>query len=226
MRGWWASRTVQRRQAPIRPTAGTGRAHDRPAHAGPSGLPRDPIADVIRRRGSTRTFARAPIALGQLSALLDRTTRGVPSCSLGPEGVPFNTAYLIVNAVEGLAPGAYAYRRDRHALEPLRSLSKDDARERAAYLAWEQELGGDAAVNVYFLADLDPILARHGDCGDRLAHLGGALVADKLYLAAYALGLGATGLTFHDDVPAFFGAHAAGKGVMFLVAIWVSLRAG
>lgn len=188
--------------------------------------PLDPIEDVIRRRGSTRRFAREPIALARLSTLLDRATRGIPSDSLGPDGVPFNTAYLIVNAVAGLAPGAYVYHRDRHALELLRPLPEDEARERSRYLAWEQDLGGDAAVDVYFLADLDPILARYGDRGYRLAQLGGALVAGKLYLAAYALGLGATGLTFFDDATTnFFAPHAAGKSVMFLIAIGVPRRA-
>jgi hypothetical protein len=43
-----------------------------------------------------------------------------------------------------------------------------------------------------------------------------------LYLAAYALGLGATGLTFFDDdVTDFFSPHASGKSVMFLVAAGV-----
>ena len=180
----------------------------------------EPIEAVIRRRGSTRRFAGAPIALDQLSTLLDRTTRGIPSDALGPDGIPLNDAYLIVNAVEGLPPGAYRYRREGHALEPLRTMTEAAARERSFYLAWEQDLGGDAAVNVYFLADLDPILATHGDRGYRLAHLGGALVAGKLYLAAYALGLGATGLTFYDDeVTKLFSPPAAGTSVMFLIAI-------
>jgi nitroreductase len=189
--------------------------------------PPDTIADVILRRGSTRRFAREPIDLAQLAALLDGATRGVPSDSLGPEGVPLNTAYLIVNAVDGLAPGAYVYHRERHALEPLRPMTEDEARARSFFLAWEQDLGGDAAVNVYFLADLDPILARFGDRGYRLAQLGGALVAGKLYLAAYALGLGATGLTFYDDATTtFFAPHAAGKSVMFLIAIGVPAPLG
>ena len=43
--------------------------------------------------------------------------------------------------------------------------------------------------------------------------------------AAYALGLGATGLTFYDDdVTAFFSPHAAGKSVMFLLALGVPGR--
>ncbi len=189
-------------------------------------LPPDPIEDVIRRRGSSRRFARASITIAQLSTLLDRTTRGMPTDSLGPEGIPFNTAYLIVNAVEGLTPGAYVYHRHRHALELLHSLPETEARTQSSYLALEQDLGGDAAVNIYFLADLDRILTHAGDRGYRLAQLGGALVAGKLYLASYALGLGATGLTFFDDaVTAFFGAHAFGKSVMFLIAIGVPRRA-
>jgi len=41
-------------------------------------MPRDPIEQVIQRRGSTRKFARSPITLPQLSTMLDRATRGVP----------------------------------------------------------------------------------------------------------------------------------------------------
>ncbi|MDE2180814.1 MAG: hypothetical protein KGJ40_08210 [candidate division NC10 bacterium] len=42
----------------------------------------------------------------------------------------------------------------------------------------------------------------------------------KIYLCAYALGLGATGTTFYDDdVTAFFSPHAQGKAVLFAVAL-------
>jgi nitroreductase len=64
------------------------------------------------------------------------------------------------------------------------------------------------------------VLARFGNRGYRVAQQEAAIVGGKLYLAAYALGLGATGLTFFDDdVTAFFSPHAAGKSVMFLVAL-------
>jgi hypothetical protein len=47
----------------------------------------------------------------------------------------------------------------------------------------------------------------------------------KMYLAAYALNLGASGLTFFDDdVTEFFSPHAAGKSVMFLLALGKSTR--
>src|SRR4030088_901488 len=74
-------------------------------------MPRDPIEQVIQRRGSTRQFARSPIALPQLSAMIDRATRGVPADFLDPPGAQLNDLYLIVHAVEGLPPGAYVFHR-------------------------------------------------------------------------------------------------------------------
>jgi hypothetical protein len=45
------------------------------------------------------------------------------------------------------------------------------------------------------------------------------ILSGKLYLAAYAQRLSATGLTFYDDeVIRFFSPHADGKSVMMLVA--------
>jgi nitroreductase len=104
-------------------------------------------------------------------------------------------------------------------------MSAEEARERTHFLALEQDLGGDAAVNIYLLSDLDPVLSVFGARGYRLAQLGGALVAGKLYLADYALGLGATGLTFYDQaVTDAFSPHATGKRVMFLIAIGAPMR--
>ena len=88
----------------------------------PTELPQTPIETVIQRRGSTRHFAREPITLPQLSALLDRSTHGFPSDTLGPDGTPFNDLYLVVNAVDGLQPGTYVYHREEHALEPLHAM--------------------------------------------------------------------------------------------------------
>ena len=47
----------------------------------------------------------------------------------------------------------------------------------------------------------------------------------KIYLGAYAQRLGASGLTFFDDdVTEFFSPDAAGKSVMFLIAVGKSAR--
>jgi nitroreductase len=73
---------------------------------------------------------------------------------------------------------------------------------------------------VFFLTDLRTTLGRFGNRGYRAAQLEAGLIGGKLYLAAYAQRLGASGLTFFDDdVTRFFAPHAADKSVMFLVAL-------
>lgn len=190
-------------------------------------IQRDPIEQVILRRGSTRQFARTPISLAQLSTLLDRATRGIPADFLDSDSpehavTQLNQLYLIVHAVNGLASGAYVFHHDRGELE---CLQRGDFRARAGYLGLEQQLPADAAVNVFFLADLRPVFERLGNRGYRAVQLEAGILGGKLYLAAYAQRLGATGLTFYDDeVTNFFSPHAAGKSVIFLVAIGHSAK--
>jgi SagB-type dehydrogenase family enzyme len=185
-------------------------------------LPRDLTERVILRRGSTREFAREPISFTQLSVLLDRATRGVPADFLEPHGAQINDLYLIVNAVEGLAPGAYFFNREAKSLVCLK---EGDFRAEASYLGLEQALPGDAAVAVFFLADLKRILERYGNRGYRATQLEAGILGGRLYLAAYAQRLGATGLTFFDDdVVNFFSPHAAGKSAIFLTALGMSRK--
>lgn len=176
----------------------------------------EPIEKVILRRGSTREFAHDAIGFAPLSTLLRTITRGVVADFLEP-GTTLSEVYLIVNAVDGLAPGAYVFDRDRDALALLRA---GDFRRDAGQLDLSQPLAADAAVNLYWLVDLRSVLARFGDRGYRAAQLEAAIGGGKAYLASFALGIGATGLTFFDDdVVDFFSPHAAGKSVMFLMAI-------
>ena len=187
-----------------------------PPLGGPD-APTDSVTEVILRRGSTRCFARKPLVMAQLSTILDRATRGIAADFLDPPGRSLITPYVIVHAVDGLAPGAYVYHRAARALERLRA---GEFRNQAGYLGLEQELPAEAGVNVYCLADLHAILARFGNRGYRAAQIEGGITGGKLYLASYSQHLGATGLTFYDDdVTAFFSPHAAGKSVMFLTAI-------
>jgi SagB-type dehydrogenase family enzyme len=187
-------------------------------------LPDESLDSVIRRRGSTRAFdRRRPLSFEALSSALDRATRGVPADFLEPAGATLCDLYLIVNAVEGLAPGAYYYRRADSSLELLREGS---FRGPAGRLGLGQQLAADAAVNVYSLAQLPRALERFGNRGYRAAQLEAAITGGRLYLAAYAQRFGASGLTFFDDeVTEFFSPHAAGKSVMFLVALGYPGRA-
>lgn len=179
------------------------------------------VEAVILRRGSTRRFTREPITFRALSTILRTVSRGVPADFLAP-GACRAEPYLIVNAVDGLVPGTYAYDREHDALLPLRAGS---FRREAGFLGLGQQIPSDAAVDVFWLSDLSSMLSELGNRGYRAAQLEAAVAGGKAYLAAYALGLGASGLTFFDDdVTAFFSPHARGKSVMFLMAIGVPER--
>ncbi len=175
------------------------------------------IEKVINRRGSARAFAREAITFGQLSTALERSLGGLNADFLETPDAALNDAYLIVHAVDGLEPGAYVYHREQKALELLKA---GNFRDEAGYLGLYQDLAGDASVDVYFMADLRPILTSLGNRGYRAAQMEASIAAGRLYLAAYALGFGATGLTFFDDaITQFFAPHAAGKSAMFLIAM-------
>jgi SagB-type dehydrogenase family enzyme len=180
-------------------------------------IPADTIEKVISRRGSTRQFSRQSISLSELTLLLDRATQGIPADFLDPLGTHLNDLYLIVNNVDGLPPGAYVYHWESKALELLKP---GEFRDKAGFLGLDQQIPADAAVNVFFLADLKKILERYGNRGYRAAQLEAGILGGKLYLAAYAQHLGASGLTFYDDeVVNFFSPHARGKSAIFLVAL-------
>ena len=178
---------------------------------------------MILRRGSTRTFDRTEsITLAQLSTILDRATRGLPADFLEPPGAQLNDLYVIVHSVQDLKPGAYFFRRQENALELLKA---GEFRADAHHLGLEQELPADACVDIFFLADLKRILERYGNRGYRAVQLEAGAIGGRMYLAAYAQRLGATGLTFFDDdVVSFFSPHAKDKSAIFLLAIGRPLK--
>lgn len=185
-------------------------------------MPRDPTEQVILRRGSSRQFAREPIGFREFSTMLARSSRGFAADFHSPAGALLNRQYVIVHAVEGVAPGAYVFHPERAELDLLQA---GEFREKAAYLGLEQALPGDAAFDVFYMADLARVLQQFGNRGYRAAQLEAGILGGKLYLAAYAQRLGATGLTFYDDdVADFFSPHAQGKSAIFLMAAGKSAK--
>ncbi|HKD70343.1 MAG TPA: SagB/ThcOx family dehydrogenase [Candidatus Binataceae bacterium] len=172
------------------------------------------LGETIVRRGSTRKFAQEAIAAQELAAILDNSS-GHPRCDFPS----LTGTYLIVNGVEGVAPGAYYYSRTRRALELLK---EGDFRGNAGYLCLEQPLGADCSALICYMANFDRLLAALGNRGYRAAQLEAGLHGGRAYLAAYALGRGATGLTFYDDdTVEFLGPHAAGNIPLLMVAVGV-----
>jgi SagB-type dehydrogenase family enzyme len=181
------------------------------------------VEDVIRARLSARRFAPGPILREQLERAIAAATAAIPGDSFG-DGIV--EPFVVMNAVDGTARGTYRWvPRGGSRVPPggsgdLTAIREGDFRRDAGEIALGQDLGATAAANVYFLSDLDRVLDRLGERGYRVAQMAGGIAGGRIELAATAMGLGATGLTFFDDeVTRFFEPASEGRQVMYLAAI-------
>lgn len=146
-----------------------------------AGRPPDapPPDEVILLRASTRLMDPAASVSRELLAwMLAVAMRG---CD-----VPH---FIAVHAVDGLEPGVYRW---PSLATPVRT---GNLREELFFVCLEQELGRDAAFVVIGAADL----SRLDDRGYREAQFKAGMVDGRLHLAAFAQGIGATGMTFLDS---------------------------
>jgi hypothetical protein len=102
-------------------------------------------------------------------------------------------------------------------------LERDDLE--CVRLLLAERLSDDRVSRALYLADLKAIGAAFGERGYRAAELEAGLVAGRAYIAAYAVGRGATGLTFYDgEVTRFFSPHAIGLEPLLVVAVGVPAK--
>lgn len=163
------------------------------------------VDDTILQRGSTRLMAREKAPRDVLDQAVAFAARPVPG-ELG--GGTLLEHHLSVHAVEGREPGAWRWGAEGPEL--LRPMAEEDARDEATHLCLDQPLGGDSAYTAFHGAEVDRLLAGAGPRAYRAAQLEAGVVSGRLALAAFALGCGATGLTFYDEeVRHHFAAAAA-----------------
>ncbi|WP_229402289.1 SagB/ThcOx family dehydrogenase [Micromonospora okii] len=158
--------------------------------------PSDPLDEVVRRRGSqrrmdrSRTLPRALLEWPMAAAL-----RGVD--------VPH---WVAVHGVDGVPPGLYRWP------ELSRPLRAGDLRDELLRVCLDQALAADAAYVVVAATPRAPL----DDRAYRDAQLAAGLVEGRLHLAAYALGAGASGMTFLDsEVPGLLGEPDDTVGLLF-----------
>jgi hypothetical protein len=153
-------------------------------------LPTRSLDEVILTRGSTRLMDRsASVPRELLEWPLTAALRGID--------VPH---FVAVHAVDGIAPGVYRWPDLDHAVNTV-------TRDELAHISMDQDLGGDAAYVVIGAHELESLDAR----GYREAQLAAGLVEGRLHLAAYGLGIGASGMTFFDsEIAGLLGAPLAG----------------
>jgi SagB-type dehydrogenase family enzyme len=155
-----------------------------------------PFGEVVRKRRSALDFVGGlqSMSLAELSAILAAASQ--------PLFADFATArfiqlYLYVHRVDGLEPGIYRHWPESAELEQL---ARGDQRVAAAGLSLGQDLAGNACVAFSMIGDLDRATRAYGERGYRYVHFEAGAIGHRLYLAAEALGLRATGIgAFYDE---------------------------
>ena len=168
-------------------------------------MPAADLRSIIEQRRSVRKYSAEALTLGELSYLLwmtqgvqemtDRpiTLRTVPSAGARHA---FET-FVLVNRVEGLAPGLYRFLATEHAL-----ILMNDADEIADVLVdacFEQKMVGRAAVSFFWMAVVDRMFWRYDERGYRYLHLDAGHICQNLYLTGEAIGCGTCAIAAFDD---------------------------
>ncbi len=178
------------------------------------------FGEVARGRRSALDFKdAAPLTLPQLAAILDAAAQ--PFCTdfaVAPPAESSIQLYIYAHAVDGLEAGVYRHWPLRRELELIKT---GDQRVPAAALSLRQQLAGNACVAFSMIADLERITATHGARGYRYAHFEAGAVGQRMYLAAEALGLQATGIGafFDDEVHRYLSIRPSRGQVVYHFAI-------
>ena len=134
------------------------------------------------------------MSLSQLSAILAVTSQ---TSFADFAATRFIRLYLYVHRVDDLAPGVYRFWPETAELERIKS---GDQRVAAAGLSLGQYLAGNSCVTFSMIGDFHCAIHAHGNRCYRYVHFEAGAIGQRLYLAAEALKLGATGIgAFYDE---------------------------
>ena len=154
--------------------------------------PMTAVEDTIRERRSAERFWPEPVALGDLSFVLEMAQRHAPLQRAA--GVDL---YLAAHRVSEVDPGLYRYQPEAHGLTLVR---QSDLTRPMTHACLGQEKAGTAAAGVLMVARLAEAASRTGDRSYRDLLLESGGIGQRLYLAAEAAGLVARNLAaFVDD---------------------------
>lgn len=168
-----------------------------PAHSG--------FDDLLAERRTCRNFdGDAVLGRTDFATMMRRVWGAIGTRELAPGAVAVKKnspaggglhaveAYVLVQRVEGLAPGIYHYLSMDHALEPLRALTPDEAADWAHRFVAGQDWFNNAPVMVVMTARFDRLFwkyRRHTKAW-RVVHLDVGHLSQTMYLSATELGLG------------------------------------
>ena len=174
-------------------------------------IPSFHIPKAILSRRSTRSYSGGTMSLETLAGILAFGYEvAVPPEGLEDAGLPrvfdpcLIETYVIVQNVDGLEAGAYAYVPRTGALRIIR---RGQFRTLSEHFCLGQELGRTASVIVIHASDLPAAIAKYGERAYRYLHLDAGHLGQRMNLAAAALQAGASGIGgfFDDEVNAVLG---------------------
>ena len=189
--------------------------------------PGDHLRKVLLTRHPIMNFDRRAIPRDEFRLLNRLAFRGGSFFPMFPDGphVALVRPLWLTLDVTGMDDGIWYYNpvKDEYSL-----LNRGDYRKQAAFMSLEQGFAGDGFATCFIVANLHALMTHAGPDIYRLAHLEAGVVAQRLYLAANALGIGTafSGLFYDDEVRRFFGLAQSGWEVMYEVALGVPLQPG
>ena len=167
---------------------------------------RTALDDLLERRATCRNFdLSSALPMSQLSTLLKRVfgVHGMEELAPGAVALKKNhpsggglhptEAYLLVQRVQGIAPGLYHYNVEAHALDLLRELPAEAAREFAMTAVAGQEYFADAPVMIVMAARFARSMWKYRNHPKiyRAILLEMGHISQNLYLTATEMNLGA-----------------------------------
>lgn len=189
----------------------------------PSGFHGLSTGEAIRARRSRRDYVSKPVSLEQLSVLL-HAAQGITDLTRGFRAAPSAGAlypietYVVAHRVEGLEPGLYHYAVADHALERLRT---GDLRAVLTLAGIGQEFLATASVCFVLSAIFQRTRWRYRERTYRYVLLEAGHIAQNLYLAATAMGLGAcaVGAFLDEEVNRLLGIDGEDEAALYMVAV-------
>jgi len=180
------------------------------------------MMEALKRRKSIRHYSGKPLLLEEVSYLLwassgiQRVERGNAFRTAPSAGAlyPIET-YVLVDTVDGVAPGAYHYSVRTHQLEELRTgqLAHD-----IVLAALNQKMCIEAAAIFIWTAVFRRSKWKYKERAYRYIYLDAGHIAGNLTLAATAVGLGTCqiGAIFDDEVNAIIGVDGKEESAIYM----------
>lgn len=180
---------------------------------------------VMRERRSIRDYSSLPLSLKDLSHLL-WATQGITEKAFAPwyrtapsAGAlhPIDT-YLVINQVEGMESGIYFFEVVEFSLTLKRA---GNFSALIAQAALNQDIAQSAAVVFVWVAVIQRSRQKYRQRAYRYIYLDCGHIAQNLYLAATALGLGCCGIAaiFDDEVNDLVGADGQEETAIYLATV-------